>query len=109
MGGCRQLKARGRTNRQRIGERRNPSEHSVRRRRGFADSLRPRPSGIFALMSASVAASSRLRYSPTSFDSERLHSLDILRGLALFGMILVHFHQKMRLEVTGLADLIGWV
>lgn len=39
---------------------------------------------------------------------ERLHSLDILRGFALFGMILVHFHQKMRLEVAGLEDLIGW-
>src|SRR5215203_888492 len=38
----------------------------------------------------------------------RLHTLDILRGLALFGMILVHFHQKMRIEVTGLEDLIGW-
>jgi uncharacterized membrane protein len=25
---------------------------------------------------------------------ERLHALDILRGLALFGMILAHFHQK---------------
>jgi uncharacterized protein len=39
---------------------------------------------------------------------ERLHALDILRGLALLGMILVHFHQKMRLEVTGIEDLIGW-
>jgi len=39
---------------------------------------------------------------------ERLHTLDILRGLALFGMILVHFHQKMRLEVTGIEDLIAW-
>ena len=39
---------------------------------------------------------------------ERLQSLDILRGLALFGMILVHFHQRMRLEATGLEDLIGW-
>jgi uncharacterized protein len=38
----------------------------------------------------------------------RLHTLDILRGLALFGMILVHFHQKMRIEVTGLEDLIAW-
>jgi uncharacterized protein len=38
----------------------------------------------------------------------RLHTLDILRGLALFGMILVHFHQKMRIEVTGLQDLIAW-
>jgi uncharacterized protein len=39
---------------------------------------------------------------------ERLHALDILRGLALFGMILVHFHQKMRLDATGLEDLISW-
>ena len=38
----------------------------------------------------------------------RLQTLDILRGLALFGMILVHFHQKMRLEATRLEDLIGW-
>jgi uncharacterized protein len=40
--------------------------------------------------------------------AERLHALDVLRGLALFGMILVHFHQKMRLEAGGLEDLIGW-
>jgi uncharacterized protein len=39
---------------------------------------------------------------------ERLHALDILRGLALFGMILVHFHQNLRLEVTGVEDLIAW-
>src|SRR5215212_10441256 len=45
--------------------------------------------------------------SPVTSD-DRLHTLDILRGLALFGMILVHFHQKMRVEVTGLEDLIGW-
>ena len=42
-------------------------------------------------------------------DESRLHALDILRGLALFGMILVHFHQEMRLEVTGPEDLIVWV
>ena len=41
-------------------------------------------------------------------DDSRLHALDILRGLALFGMILVHFHQRMRVEATGLEDLIGW-
>src|SRR5262245_43259911 len=40
--------------------------------------------------------------------AERLHALDILRGLALFGMILVHFHQKMRLPADGVEDLIGW-
>jgi uncharacterized membrane protein YeiB len=33
---------------------------------------------------------------------ERLHALDVLRGLALFGMILVHFHQKTRRDATGL-------
>ena len=38
--------------------------------------------------------------------TERLHAIDILRGLALFGMILVHFHQKTRLEVTGIEALI---
>jgi len=47
------------------------------------------------------------RLSPVHSD-HRLHTLDILRGLALFGMILVHFHQKMRIEVTGLEDLIAW-
>src|SRR5512144_1024222 len=40
---------------------------------------------------------------------ERIHTLDILRGLALFGMILVHFHQRMRLEATGVEDLPGWI
>jgi len=39
---------------------------------------------------------------------ERLHSLDILRGLALAGMILVHFHQRLERPVTGVEDLIGW-
>ena len=39
---------------------------------------------------------------------QRIHTLDILRGLALFGMILVHFHQHVRREVTGVEDLIGW-
>lgn len=49
------------------------------------------------------------RAAPSPIDSdERLHSLDVLRGLALFGMILVHFHQKTRIETTGLEDLIGW-
>jgi uncharacterized protein len=47
--------------------------------------------------------------SPAPVDAaERLHALDILRGLALFGMILVHFHQKMRRDASGLEDLVGW-
>jgi uncharacterized protein len=44
---------------------------------------------------------------PATVD-ERLHALDVLRGLALFGMILVHFHQRVRAEATGIEDLIGW-
>lgn len=38
----------------------------------------------------------------------RIDALDILRGLAILGMIVVHFHQRMRVEVTGAEDLIGW-
>ena len=46
---------------------------------------------------------------PVPIDAdERLHSLDILRGLALAGMILVHFHQRLERPVTGAEDLIGW-
>ena len=56
---------------------------------------------------AAVASQPTTRLTPVSAD-ERIHALDILRGLALFGMILVHFHQKMRLDATGLEDLIGW-
>jgi len=40
---------------------------------------------------------------------ERVHTLDILRGLALLGMILVHFHQHMEVEASGAESLIGWV
>ena len=39
---------------------------------------------------------------------ERLHSLDILRGLALAGMILVHFHQRLERPASGVEDLVGW-
>ena len=38
----------------------------------------------------------------------RIVSLDILRGFALFGMILVHFHQKMEKPATGAEDFVGW-
>lgn len=40
---------------------------------------------------------------------ERIVTLDILRGMALFGMILVHFHQLMEIPSTGVEDLVGWV
>ena len=54
---------------------------------------------------ATVAAPS----APAPIDSdERLHTLDILRGLALGGMILVHFHQRLEKAATGAEDLIGW-
>jgi uncharacterized protein len=47
--------------------------------------------------------------SPAPIDAdERLHTLDVLRGLALAGMILVHFHQRLEKPVTGAEDLIGW-
>jgi uncharacterized protein len=60
-------------------------------------------------MATHLAASRPAEPAPAPLGAnERLHALDILRGLALFGMILVHFHQKMRLEVTGLEDLVGW-
>ena len=39
---------------------------------------------------------------------DRIATLDILRGLALLGMLIVHFHQKLRLEVKGPEDLIPW-
>jgi len=39
---------------------------------------------------------------------ERVHTLDILRGLALLGMIAVHFHQHMEIEASGAEGLIGW-
>ncbi len=40
---------------------------------------------------------------------DRIHALDILRGFALWGMIVVHFHQRVNTEAAGFEDLIGWV
>ena len=37
-----------------------------------------------------------------------MRSLDILRGFALLGMILVHVHQDLERPATGLEDLISW-
>ena len=75
-------------------------------RDGSSPSIAPTVSP--SLLTASPAASPPAsRPAPLAAD-ERIHALDILRGLALFGMILVHFHQKMRLDATGLEDLIGW-
>jgi uncharacterized protein len=49
------------------------------------------------------------RAAPVPIDSDgRLHSLDILRGLALAGMILVHFHVRMERPATGAEDIIAW-
>lgn len=44
----------------------------------------------------------------------RIETLDVLRGLALFGMIVVHFHQRFRSDAAPLNEwpgewLIGWV
>src|SRR5262245_909795 len=46
--------------------------------------------------------------SPARSGGERLAALDVLRGIALFCMILVHFHQRMRIEMPGVENLIGW-
>lgn len=40
--------------------------------------------------------------------SDRIVALDILRGIALFGMILVHFHQRLEKPTSGIEDLVGW-
>jgi uncharacterized protein len=39
---------------------------------------------------------------------DRIVTLDILRGFALFGMIFVHFHQEMENPATGAEDFVGW-
>ncbi len=41
--------------------------------------------------------------------TERIVTLDILRGLALFGMIIVHFHQDMEMPTEGTEDIVGWI
>lgn len=38
----------------------------------------------------------------------RIDSLDVLRGLAILGMIVVHWHQRIGLQVTGWEDALGW-
>jgi uncharacterized protein len=40
---------------------------------------------------------------------ERIQTLDILRGFALLGMIVVHFHQRVHSQAVGVEDLIGWI
>ena len=49
------------------------------------------------------------RGAPVPIDSDgRLHSLDILRGLALAGMIMVHFHVRLERPTGGVEDLVPW-
>jgi uncharacterized protein len=60
---------------------------------------------------STLAASTSPRRQPASTLTDaatRIDALDVLRGLAILGMIVVHFHQHMRLEATGAEDLIGW-
>lgn len=44
-----------------------------------------------------------------SSPAARIDPLDILRGFALLGMILVHFHQKMEADAAGIEGIIGWI
>jgi uncharacterized protein len=44
----------------------------------------------------------------TDSTQDRIVTLDILRGFALFGMIFVHFHQEMEKPASGAEDLVGW-
>lgn len=61
------------------------------------------------LPSPAIAAAPTSPASPAPIDAdERLHTLDILRGFALAGMILVHFHQRLEKPASGVEDLIGW-
>ena len=48
------------------------------------------------------------RTAPAGSD-DRIHALDILRGFALWGMIVVHFHQRVHTEAAGLEGVIGWI
>jgi uncharacterized protein len=78
--------------------------------RSYATLRGPAPhpaAGDSLIAPADVQTPFEQRDAPMDVD-ERLQALDILRGLALFGMILVHFHQRMRLEARGVEDLIGW-
>ena len=62
---------------------------------------------MLATTPISLAIAPQRRAAPVEAD-ERLHALDVLRGLALIFMVLVHFHQLMRLESRGWQGLIGW-
>ena len=45
--------------------------------------------------------------SPAPIDAdERLHTLDVLRGFALLGMILVHYHQRLEKPATGVESVL---
>ena len=59
-------------------------------------------------MTVVAQAAASIRRSVAVTAAERIHSLDIIRGFALFGMILVHFHQKMRVDSAGVENLIPW-
>lgn len=59
-------------------------------------------------MTVVAAPATATRRSASVGTSERIEALDIIRGFALFGMILVHFHQKMRVDKSGLEDVIPW-
>ena len=58
--------------------------------------------------SSAVSAGAPASLTTTVGPGGRIHTLDLLRGFALLGMILVHFHQYMETEAGGLEGWIGW-
>src|SRR5262245_36646696 len=65
-------------------------------------------SWLLSRWSTPTAPANPTMLTTTREPNERIPSLDILRGLALVFMILVHFHQLMRLESKGWQGLIAW-
>jgi uncharacterized protein len=60
-------------------------------------------------MSAPASSAATVALHPAAPAREsRLDALDVLRGLAILGMIVVHWHQRIGLEATGWEDGIAW-
>lgn len=68
----------------------------------------------FVVEQRTTEAVARTSTSIVTDPTARIETLDVLRGLALFGMIVVHFHQRFRTDAAAVDGwpgewLIGWV